>query len=230
MGTLKTGHGRKLNLVNKNPNTIYITVPKAANSSIKHRLGELYHGKDFSAREIHSNPFGASCDKDYIVENKDKYFIFTFVRNPWSRITSLYNNKVLKKGGGSDNIFRRHKEIKLGMSFDDFVKVMHDTVNVNYSGGIGNKTELHLRSQTSWLYHHGKQLPIDFIGKVENMDEGWQHVCENTGLTYSPMSKKNASVGKVDHWKDYYKNDETIELVSKIYEHDIRNFGYEFDS
>lgn len=227
MGSLKTGTIRKLNLVLHNPNIIYVTVPKAANTSIKHRLFKLYYDVDLStsdesSQRVHNNSYGAACDKQFVIDNRDKYISFTFVRNPWDRTVSLYNNKIKSPNGrGSRSIVKKHPELQIGMPFDHFIKQLkkidvNDMVN----------TELHLRSQHTWTHDDGVQVP-EFIGKVEDIDEQWPNLCRQLGLCDAPLDKKNKSEQTKNSYKDYY-NDETKQIIAEIYKTDIEIFNYEF--
>ena len=75
----------------------------------------------------------------------------------------------------------------------------------------------------------GKILPMDFIGKVENINEDYNKLIKllNYPLPSLPLPKENQS--KHQHYTTYYDKD-MIQVVSKLFEKDIETFKYKFKS
>ena len=143
------------------------------------------------------------------------YFTFTFVRNPFDRIVSAYNHIV-------------KQNLKKKWSFTEFIK-----------NGLLNKDEIlsngklfkNFPSDQHWIPQHfhayyNDKCFLDYIGKVENIKEDWLFISNKLG--YSKTLPKLRYGPKRDDYRNYYKDDETIEIVSEVYKKDLELFNYEF--
>jgi len=184
---------------------IYITLPKCANTSIKERILEKTNNPRMTFRELR--------------KEKNNKFIFTFVRNPYDRIMSLYKDKILNKNVGKNKI-KKNKLDKLGkniqeipsLSFKDFV----DLICI-----IPDKfSDYHFESMTSILNRN--KVKCNFIGKVENINEDWRKISMLLNLTKN-LSQRN----KTQKEKKKYYTKELKEKVYQRYKEDFINFNYE---
>jgi len=153
----------------------------------------------------------------------DRYYKFSFVRNPWSRLVSEYRYRN----------FLRHK------SFKDFVmnKLPEPSWDDKYR---------HVMPQTEMLYDDNGQLLVDFVGKFENLQQDFDLVCKQLGFTESRLPHINSSDKKsrelrrkaknilhrnkesgLHQYTDFYDK-ETREFVAERYRSDIGNFNYSF--
>ena len=138
-------------------------------------------------------------------EQYQQYFKFTFVRNPWARAYSWYRN-VMK----SENKMMR-LGIKNEIAFSDFIK--------NYPN------QFELRPQTHWIYNNKGNIPLDFIGKFERLDEDFRFICDRLQLPDPTLPQ--ILIGGNDHYTEHY-DESTINLVYKMYKHEIDLFEYEY--
>jgi hypothetical protein len=157
-------------------------------------------------------------------EDFSRYYKFSFVRNPWSRLVSEYRYRN----------FLSHK------SFKDFV------LNKLPPPGMDDKYR-HVMPQTDMLYDAEGKLLVDFVGKFEQLDEDFEQVCKQLGFTHTKLPHVNSSDKKsrelrrklrnfIHHNKeadlrsyvDFY-DDETLDFVNRLYQKDIENFGYSFE-
>lgn len=194
--------------------SIFIHIPKAAGVSICRSLfGSLAGGH-------------TSMPEYQIVFPKkefDRYFKFTFVRNPWDRTFSAYN--FLKKGGMVEADKKwAIQELSSFKDFNDFVVRGLQRASV--------QEWIHFIPQSNFLFLPGnKALQLDFLGFFENIQEDFQYVKKKLGVSDSVIIKKENvtdSVKKLDY-REFY-TDEAREIVAKVYESDIKNFGYNFDN
>ena len=131
----------------------------------------------------------------------DNYFKFGFVRNPWDWQVSLYTYMLKLES------HHQHDLIKSMKNFDEYIdwRVHND---------------LHL--QKEFFYDKDKCL-MDFIGKIENLEEDFKSVCEkvkiNVELPHLNVSRKN------DNYLKYYSK-ESLLMVKEAFEEDIKLFGY----
>ncbi|MEJ2178416.1 MAG: sulfotransferase family 2 domain-containing protein, partial [Gammaproteobacteria bacterium] len=69
------------------------------------------------------------------------------------------------------------------------------------------------------------ELLMDFVGKLETLDEDWKTICERIGIPYVELPRKNISVKRP--YTDYYKP-ALRDLVAHHWAREIELFGYEF--
>jgi hypothetical protein len=137
----------------------------------------------------------------------DSYFKFTIVRNPWARAFSLYGNIM------QDEIHQKKLGITTRLSFNDFLQL--------YAGkGM-------LRPQTYWIKNFKGSIPLDYIGRFENILEDFQEICNYLNIPNVALPHKVK--GNNNDYREYY-NDESKKIIAKIYFDEIKMFGYSFDS
>ena len=105
----------------------------------------------------------------------------------------------------------------------------------------------HIMPQTKMLYDSDGNLLVDFVGKLEQLDQDFEKVCKHLGFEDSSLSHVNSSDKKsrelrrkfrnfihnngeanLRNYVDFY-DAETREFVSNLYRKDIDNFGYSFN-
>ena len=69
-------------------------------------------------------------------------------------------------------------------------------------------------------------LQMDFIGKLENINEDWNYISNKLKIPNAELSHRNKTF-KVNY-NDYY-NDENRDLVSKLWKKDLEVFGYNYE-
>lgn len=133
------------------------------------------------------------------------YFKFTIVRNPWARAYSWYQNVM------RDEIRRSKLNISSDLSFKDYLRT--------YAGkGM-------LRPQTYWIKDFSGSIPLDFVGKFENLASDFDVVCETLGV--SDISLPHLLGGSSVHFQEHYDK-RSIALIDEMYRQEIELFGYSF--
>jgi hypothetical protein len=187
---------------------IFVHIPKCAGISVcKSLFGNL--GGGHNTLEQYT----------YIFSPKElsSYFKFTFVRNPWDRLVSAYH--FLQKGGIS-NEDKHFFDVHLAKykDFDDFV--------INWINKENIMRGLHFRPQWSFIYDKRQKITVDFIGKFEDIDKDFNFVCQKLGVDII-IEKTNVTERRP--YQKYY-SEETKEIVRNVYQRDIEEFGYIFES
>lgn len=139
-----------------------------------------------------------------------KYFKFGFIRNPWDRLVSCWLNKVV----GYNHFRFDSKTYQEVQQFERFVAYV-SSIDIHNCDG-------HLKMQCSSIDIN----ELDFIGRLENFNNDFLQICKQIGIDGRNVDVKNQTTGR-DDYKNYYDND-LKDRVFKIYEKDIRLFGYDF--
>lgn len=136
-----------------------------------------------------------------------KYFKFAFCRNPFDRIVSNYS--MFTKISYRRKQIRQFYSSPKDLLFPEFVKL------------VCQYTNHHWLPQYDFI--HGYE--IDFIGRLENLQEDFDIVCDQIGAPRHKLPHKHKTNHK--HYTEYY-DDETREIVAEMYAKDIEYFGYKF--
>ncbi|CAH7388204.1 conserved hypothetical protein [Vibrio chagasii] len=192
----------------KDAKCIYIHVPKAAGTSINRAIYGRTLGH-YKAREI-SSKFPS------LYENS---FVFSFVRNPWSRLLSAY--KFVKKGRTETMGVRNLKQYQVP-EFESFERFLMEWLPKKKL----NELDFIFQPQYLFLLNENRQPIVDFIGKIENFDDDIEFVEGRLG--YSLDIEHHNSTKDGGCYKDEYKNKAMINMVRELYSEDIKIFGYEF--
>jgi|SRR6056297_452495 len=210
-------------LFSKSPKMVFIWTPKTAGSSVFRFLNAGLGMRKLkttnlamSFRNCGSVTFGHIHDlsllKFGIVSGDfhDRAFKFSFVRNPYARVASLYN-------------YSTRRDLLDGDGFDKFL----DRVFLRPPVGMYNRVGLsQTNPQTDWLIGETGDLLADRIFRVEAFDEFSRYFNDKYGLNFDASERHNAStpVITVD---DILGNRERTEKVNAIYARDFDLLGYE---
>ena len=135
------------------------------------------------------------------------YFKFTIVRNPYSRALSWYRGVI------RDEFLLDYYGISKEMKFKEYLqKYLKNTYM--------------LRPQVYWLKNYDGRVKLDYIGKFENIDEVFKKI--STYLTNKNITFPHYNKSKKVDYKLYY-DDESIDLVSKYYQEDLKTFSYTYE-
>lgn len=191
-------------------NCFFVHVPKCAGISVKRAFfgNSDYKYGHLTYRNIES-VYGVEAVKDM--------FVFSFVRNPWSRLFSAYT--FLFSGGFNfyDDIFCK-LFLKKYNTFEKFIKEWLIKGNL-YS-------YIHFIPQYEFLVNMEDKIDLDFIGNFESIDDDFQKVVDITGFG-KKLEKHNVTKRK-KRYKDVY-DQEMIDIVRNLYKKDVEIFGYEFE-
>lgn len=133
----------------------------------------------------------------------ENYYKFGFVRNPWDWQVSMYHFMRSKKD---------HFQHELVSSFTDFEEYLEWRV----------ASDLHI--QLNFFKDASGTVAMDFIGKLEHMENDFSTICNTVGL-----SCKLPFVNKTEHrnYKAHY-NERSRKLVADHFMEDIDTFEYRF--
>ncbi len=136
----------------------------------------------------------------------DAYFSAAFIRNPYSWLVALYNAIQTSEG------HRYQKRIARMSGFPEY---------------IDWEIRRHKRSQSAFVTDRQGRLMVDFIGRFETLQDDFQKLCAEIGLTPPPLPHAATRRPHADY-RTYY-DDATREKVARHWRFDIESFGYDFD-
>lgn len=206
---------------------VYISIPKVACTSLKTAVmpkPDKYSSIKSEYMSVHRQA-SLYCHPKLPRHSSD-YFKFAFVRNPFDRLVSCYEDKVKRpvqhNGKYYFSSLYNHRLIKWlygsefnpDMSFEEFAQLVCRIPDTLSDG--------HFKSQYSMLYKR-KILSVDYVGKFENLSMDWDPIARQHHL---PTLKQRNTSDRSD-WTSYYLTREIIDLVANRYKDDIYHFDYE---
>ena len=140
-------------------------------------------------RRIKAQYFGAVMNpRNKLTVTKkqyDSYFKFTFIRNPWARAFSWY------KAVMRDKITMSNLKITGQPSLNEALR--------QYSGkGL-------LMPQIYWIKNFGGSIPLNYIGRFENMVEDFQEVSREIHIPQVTLPYKLK--GSSEDYREHYDED-----------------------
>jgi len=230
-------------IISDKKNFFFVHVPKTGGSTLSRVLSIHANNAPIGIKETEVLPkwYGEECMcstirlesarpvflpahhprlKDIRDVDLSNYFKFAFVRNPFDRIVSTWENPAIK--------FRT--------SFEEFIERNTDP---SYK-----KTDWLTQTQSDILVCKEGYTYFDYVGKYESLEEDFEFVRNKLDIPkkvfllrstekqrpvdYDKLPIINNSQGK-DHgnYREYF-NDRTRGLVERYYEKDLEIFEYEF--
>ena len=182
---------------------IFIHIPKSAGISINTTLFGNLGGGHRSVQEY---------ERIFPPKTFKTYFKFSFVRNPYTRIQSAYY--FLKDGGiNKYDLAWSKKYLWQVKDFEDFV-LNHLSEDLMYSWH-------HFIPQLNYLQDESGKIPVDFIGRFENLEKDFKYVSQRV-LGYEKILQiRNSSNSEYTCISDVAK-----EKIYKLYTQDFESFSY----
>ncbi len=218
---------------------VFVHIPKTAGQSIEQFFLNL-HGLSWENRSpllLRYNPdanrgpesLAHLTASEYVecgyltLEEFNKCFKFSFVRNPWERLVSEY----------------RYRQYYKKYTFREFV------LNGLPSRSKYSDSYRHIMPQSEFILDENGRSLVDFIGRFENLQNDFNVICAKLGIEVSVLPFKNDSAGQKGakgmlrglfsadrrgsekNCFSYY-DEELREVVAEMYAADIRAFDYQF--
>ena len=227
---------------------IFCRVPKAASSSVLYAF-ERSPGVHIGRRPLLSTTPNGFCHNHFpfseieLLVNPNQYknyFKFGFTRNPWAKMASAYTyGKVYAKTNGSMDIamcgdFSQFLS-KIMPGFPDYIRRLKTDPRSRISkikSWVLNKPMFTLNELNKTGISPKHSMPqcdflkgADFIGKSENAQRNFNHVCDKLGI--GRMRLKHTNKSHHPHYRKMY-DEETRQIIARHFASDIKKFNYQF--
>jgi len=221
---------------------VYMATPKAACTSMKMMIAEIEGARfDSEARpyqretrrdmRIHQRKYLdiptfldlSERDRRNILSQRDGWFTFALVRNPFSRLVSVFENKIRM---GEPRYRAFEERYGDGGEFSDPKSAFASFVNDVIGDPVRRDSDPHFSAQLGIVMP--KLIPYTEIFKLEEIDKALgafrRHLLGRgyTGNVDLPNMNSSAS----SSWRGYY-DEPTAQMVAEIYAEDFRTFDYD---
>ena len=196
-------------MINHKLKLIFIHIPKTGGISISNRFFNSIQGN-------HQIPQHKIYKRYW-----NKYFKFTFVRNPWDRLVSGYFFSITFTESRG-HLPKQGEHIKNNCAnFTDFVMLMNkDRQKFFFNPAF--------RPQRRWLNLPEGLKPYDFIGRFEHMNRDVNILWTKIFGEAKPfiLEKLNTTLNR-KNYQSYY-TEETKQIVTDMYKEEIMKLNYKF--
>jgi len=199
----------------------FVDIPRTASSSIRTELagqfGDVYGKSDLNDASLNVNHqlieshLTAREMRQLLGRNLwDKLFTFSFVRNPWARMYSLFQYR------------KAVSEIPPSFSFEQYLELFFQSPDQPYSPYHYHG---YYYQALDYLTDESGEIIVDFIGRFEDREHDLKLVrdkCSFPGLGYL---KTQESIEP--NYRPFYSI-EAQDMISTIFKKDIEAFQYDF--
>ncbi|WP_171124205.1 MULTISPECIES: sulfotransferase family protein [unclassified Ruegeria] len=196
-----------------NIKVIFVHIPKSGGSTVTTVLKrDRFFGRQVNPRDPRDKNIDyISQYFDLLGADANDYFKFSFVRNPWDRFVSGYHYVCQRRP--------EITEVTEHGSFKEFAQALSQ----------GPEKFLQIRYfQPQYLYltDASGNMPLDFVGRFERFDDDLRKALKQIGMRRLVIRHRKQS--KRTDYRDYY-DQETRDIVGRVYARDIDVFNYAFE-
>ena len=211
---------------------IYIAIPKTGSRTVTRRLIKYAENKISNNKKSPYYRHGSAKELKKQFEKEgwdwDSYYKFTFVRNPWDRVLSMYSyirmlsdqyvSRTGKYAPGACLTQQAENVMRQGERFERFIR-RYNTFEKSIDAGV---IFSYISSQLDYINDEKGERIIDFVGRIENFQEDYDYVCGKIGIP----KKRLMHLNKTQHKKkeDCY-SEKAKEIVANKFEDEIEELG-----
>lgn len=178
----------------------FIHINKCGGTSVEHALGIPV--------QIHDT----ACQRRHILGHSkwNEIFSFATVRNPFAKVVSHYKYRMATN------------QTCLGenpIEFNEWIVRAYGEKDPAYFD-----KPLMFAPCVHWLQDESGHIIVDFVAKLENIDNDWSVICKHVG-TRADLPKKNTT-GTVDYKSMY--SAEARSIVERHFAIDLETFDYDY--
>ncbi len=196
---------------------IFFAVPRTATHTLRFIIRKQLDPADWEQVWLHHKSFipipeiakirhghisVATAKKNLNSDIWHNYYKFAIVRNPYDRfISSVY--------------FKKQRTIGQVENPLEYMKTLLEDPLL--------KTDMLFCPQTDYLLNDNDKIELDYIGRLEHLQDSFDEVCKQTGLHPEILDRRNSS----DHlpYREHY-DERLYSLVSDFYKKDLQLLNY----
>lgn len=224
---------------------VYCSIPKAGCTTIKHLMYYIDNGAYYPDQlAIHNDPEAllwakSSNRQAYIRAMENRRITFTFVREPFARAYSAFNEKIHFESKYSFPRFRTLLVQEYGAVFpdpgeagtpaqhgDNFLKFLA-LVRDGLREPVRDKWDPHWAPQTQLIGMFQRYIAIDLVGRLEAFAAGMNYVFDRGQVSQpADLSVRFNEGPKPPYRLHDIMTRAILEALFEIYGEDVTNFGY----
>lgn len=217
--SLNLNSSKRVCIVSYEKKMIFLPNYKVMYSSFREYMRENFSEFQDAPQVSH----GLNSNVDLNAPKFKEFFKFSIVRNPFDRYASFYRDKL---GRDQDHYhYRIWNQPMCSLLGKDKVTLLESLKFVNM---IPNShSDPHFLSQESKLLNGDGTSLVDYVGKIENLDDVLQHIAEQAKIPSIDIPLYNQTKPLKKDFMDFYKSSpESIKLIEKRYQTDFKVFNY----
>ncbi|MCS4157982.1 sulfotransferase family 2 domain-containing protein [Salinibacter ruber] len=209
-------------IISEKLNLIYLVMPLCASRSIISLLKKNQSQFEFCSTR---QPI-----RSIKTVRPEKYHIFTVVRNPWKRLVSCFNKRILNCNSIAKTIFLAHfDDMTPHSTFEEFIENIIGNYNIDL------KCDPHWASQTSIIKSNVNLHSVDDIVRIKNISKVGK-ILNSYGAKHTKLPKKSTSKNEefihspvYSRYHKYYEevSSDNIQMIKERYKADAKNFNYD---
>ncbi len=214
-------------MISKEKKCIFIHIPKTAGTSIEKMIqGEKYIKGWSSHQKIN----------EYKDDDKfHEYFKFSFVRNPYERILSVFNY-YKNRGNNKDLIYQPNKILDYFYKKITTTKIFDIDISKKIPHEFDEFCELYIKEKLDFYGRNAldtqisflsidNNIEVDFIGRFEKLQKDIEYIKDYLGIKASLGHQRKTKLRS--HYSSFY-NDFTKQIIKEAYGEEIELFKYKF--
>ena len=211
-------------IINNLNKFIHVAIPRTATTCLNTALGNRNHPEPI----LHHATISEILEKN---PNTKDFFKFTFVRNPFDKLVSIYHEFRKNRGKQYSGLITYEKDLLSEFDMDNDVESFR-----NFCRNLGESKwvyDLFFKPQFDFISIDGENI-MDFIGRFEDLEGDWSQIREDIGFGHVDLQKSVVGEprgfirGSIHQpYKQYYSGTE-IKVVEKLYSKDLEYFNYKF--
>lgn len=199
-------------IVSKSHNFVFVHNPKVAGSAIRSRIEEFHTAERIFWHQGYVPELDRMVDLAHLTYQEASrilpevrtYFSFGFVRDPYERFISAFNEHC-----------RQHDRV---LDINDLDALGIDEISARF-----NWKFVHFCPQHYFFCKNGK-IQTDYVGRYENLEESWSYVQGKINIEHECLKVVRNSE---ESYGVEFLSPEVIRWINSFYRLDFQIFGYE---